>query len=90
MEFVSRTLEIPGANRLRDAHAARDAAVRAAYAMKDGEDILASLLALNLALADKEARGEPITPPGLPAWAGARAEFMSRDCVTLPEVVAAE
>ena len=33
-----RTLETPGTNRLRDTHAAPDAAVRAAYGMKDAED----------------------------------------------------
>ena len=40
-----RTLETPGANRLRDAHAALDSAVRAAYGMKATEDPLAFLLA---------------------------------------------
>ena len=33
-----RTLETPGTNRLRDAQAALDSAVRAAYGMKDSED----------------------------------------------------
>jgi hypothetical protein len=61
-----KSLETPGENRLRDAHAALDTAVRAAYGMKPGEDILAFLLKLNLELADKEAKGESITPPGLP------------------------
>ena len=61
-----RTLETPGTNRLRDAHAALDSAVRAAYGMKEKEDPLAFLLRLNLELAGKEASSEPITPPGLP------------------------
>ena len=47
-----RTLETPGTNRLRDAHAALDSAVRAAYGMKEKEDTLAFLLRLNLDLAD--------------------------------------
>jgi hypothetical protein len=82
-----RTLETPGANRLRDAHAALDSAVRDAYGMKDGEDTLAFLLALNPELADKEeAKGEQITPPGLPVPAGEAAEFMSKDRVTVPAV----
>ena len=63
-----RTLETPGDNKLRDAHAALDAAVRAAYGMKENEEILAFLLKLNLELADKESKGESITPPGLPSW----------------------
>ena len=33
--------------------------------MKEKEDPLAFLLRLNLELADKEAQGEKITPPGL-------------------------
>jgi hypothetical protein len=54
-----RTLEPPGTNRLRDAQAALDSAVRAAYGKKDAEDTLAFLLRLNLDLAAKEARCEP-------------------------------
>ena len=80
-----RTLETPGTNRLRDAQAALDTAVRAAYGMKDAEDILAFLLALNLELADKEEKEKAITPPGLTVLAGVAAEFMSKDRVTVPE-----
>jgi hypothetical protein len=76
-----RTLETPGTNRLRDAQAAIDSAVRAAYGMKEAEDHLAFLLALNLELAGKEAKGKPITPPGLPVPAGEAAEFVSKDCI---------
>lgn len=76
-----KTLELPGHNRLRDAHAALDAAVRAAYGMTPDEDILAFLLALNLDCAAREARGEAITPPGLPAWVPEPQSFVSRDCV---------
>jgi hypothetical protein len=46
----------PGANRLRDAHAALDAAVRAAYGMSDREDTLAFLLRLNLGLTSERVR----------------------------------
>jgi len=45
-----RTLDTPAANRLRDAHAALDDAVRATYGMKEEEDTLAFLLRLNLEL----------------------------------------
>jgi hypothetical protein len=76
-----RTLETPGTNRLRDAQAALDSAVRSAYSMKEGEDTLAFLLALNLELADKEAKEKPITPPGLPVPAGEATEFVSKDCI---------
>jgi type II restriction/modification system DNA methylase subunit YeeA len=80
-----KSLETPGANRLRDAHAALDAAVRAAYGMKPAEDILVFLLKLNLELADKEAKGEAITPPGLPAFVPEPESFVSRDCVRSPD-----
>lgn len=83
LRALYRTLETPGDNALRDAHAALDAAVRAAYGMKEGEDILAFLLKLNLDLAAKEAKGEPITPPGLPSWVKDAKEFITGDCVTV-------
>ena len=78
-----RTLETPGDNKLRDAHAVLDAAVRAAYGMEGKEDILAFLLKLNLELADKESKGEPITPPGLPAFVSKPSDFVSEDCVAV-------
>ena len=77
--------DLSRANRLHEAHAALDFAVREAYDMKEGEDTLAFLLAQNLELADKEAKGEQITAPGLPVPAGGAAEFMSEDCVTVSE-----
>jgi hypothetical protein len=78
-----KSLETPGENRLRTAHAALDAAVRAAYGMNPAEDILAFLLKLNLELAAKETNGQPITPPGLPAFVGSPKEFISKDCVAV-------
>ena len=85
-----RTLEIPGQNRLRDAHAALDTAVRTAYGMKDDEDILAFLLKLNLECAAREAAGEKITPPGLPAFVASPGDFVTKDCVTVDEPGARE
>jgi hypothetical protein len=76
-----KSLETPGENRLRDAHAALDAAVRAAYGMKPAEDILAFLLKLNLELAAKEAKGEPITPPGLPKYYPDPKKLVTDDCI---------
>jgi hypothetical protein len=76
-----RSLETPGDNKLRGAHDALDSAVRAAYGMKESEDILAFLLKLNLELADKESKGQSITPPGLPPFVPNPAEFVSQDCV---------
>ena len=78
-----KSLETPGENRLRDAHATLDAAVRAAYGMKPAEDILAFLLKLNLELADKETKGEVIMPPGLPAFVKDPKTFISEDSVSV-------
>ena len=79
-----RTLETPGANRLRDAQAVLDAAVRAAYGMKDTEDVLAFLLKLNLDLASKESAGECITPPGLPGVISNPEDFVTGDFIQIP------
>ena len=65
-----RTLETPGTNRLR-----------AAYGMKDTADPLAFLLHLNLALAEKEARGELIDAPGLPASLSKSTDLVTSDCL---------
>ena len=75
----------PGANRLRDVHAALDSAVRTASRMSATEDTLAFLLALNLELADEGAKGVQLTPPGPPVPADEAKEFMSKDCVTVRE-----
>jgi hypothetical protein len=79
-----RTLETPGANRLRDAQAALDAAVRAAYGMKENEDPLAFLLRLNLELAEKEKSGDRVMPPGLPNFVPDPEGFTSGDCIEPP------
>jgi hypothetical protein len=76
-----RSLETPGTNRLRDAQAALDAVVRAAYGMKENEDTLAFLLKLNLDLVAKESASESITPPGLPALFPNASDFISPDCI---------
>ena len=76
-----KTLETPGANKLRDAQDALDTAVRTAYGMKPKEDILAFLLKKNLELAELEAKGKAITPPGLPACVEKPEQFITKDCV---------
>ena len=78
-----RTLNTPGANPLRDAHARLDDAVRAAYGMSADNHPLAFLLALNLELAAKEKDGKTITPPGLPLPESERAAFVTTDCISI-------
>jgi hypothetical protein len=79
-----RTLETPGANRLRDAQAALDSTVRAAYGMKDAEDTLAFLLRLNLELASAESNAKHITGPGLPGFVPNLKDFTTDDCIKPP------
>jgi hypothetical protein len=76
-----RTLDQPGDNPLRDAHARLDAAVHALYGIAEDVDPLAFLLELNLACAASEKAGEKITPPGLPLPSEQHAEFITEDCI---------
>jgi SAM-dependent methyltransferase len=79
-----RTLEQPGDNALRNAHARLDAAVRAAYAMPADADPLAFLLELNLACAAREKAGETITAPGLPLPSKDQDAFITDECIQPP------
>ena len=81
LRALYRTLDEPGDNPLRTAHARLDTAVRAAYEMAKTADPLAFLLALNLNLATKEKAGEKITPPGLPLPESERLALVSSDCI---------
>ena len=74
-----RTLETPGTNRLRDAQAAVDSAVRAAYGMKESEDTLSFLLRLNLKCAAIESKAQPIIPLGIPALVTNSSELITTD-----------
>ena len=67
LRALYRTLELPGANPLKGAHAALDAAVLAAYGFSAKKDLLAQLLELNLAVAQRLENAEAVTPPGIPA-----------------------
>ncbi|NQT12558.1 MAG: hypothetical protein HQ582_07415 [Planctomycetes bacterium] len=81
LRAVYRTLELPGKNPLKDAHAALDAAVLAAYGFSRKNDLLAQLLDLNLAVAAQIERGEQVTPPGLPPTFPDPARLITEDCV---------
>jgi SAM-dependent methyltransferase len=54
LRALYRTLELPGKNPLKDAHAALDAAVLAAYGFDAKKDLLSQLLDLNRAVATRE------------------------------------
>jgi len=79
-----RSLELPGANPLKDLHAALDRAVLAAYGFDAGKDLLAQLLALNAQVAARIAAGQPVTGPGVPPDYPDPAELVSTGCIAPP------
>ena len=66
LRALYRTLELPSANPLKDAHAALDTAVLTAYSFNVRKDLLAQLLALNQEVAAKIETGSPVAAPGVP------------------------
>ena len=80
-----RTLELPGKNPLRTAHAELDTAVREAYGIKRQDDLLQFLLELNFMVADREANNLPVIAPGLPPCVTNPSEFITDDCVRMPD-----
>jgi len=77
-----RVLDNPGDHPLMKTQEKLDEAVRCAYGMAASADPLTFLLDLNLKLAEKEAAGESIVGPGLPASVKDRKSFVTKDCVT--------
>jgi len=85
LRALYRTLELPGANPLRDAHAALDAAVLTAYGFNPRKDLLAQLLALNQEVAAKIEKGEPVTAPGVPRNYPDPKKLVTDDCIRPPD-----
>ena len=81
LRAVYRTLELPGKNPLRDAHAALDAAVLEAYGFSPRGNLLAQLLELNLSMAARIEAGEPVAAPGVPPSYPNPERLISDDCV---------
>src|SRR5665213_4464945 len=81
LRALYRTLELPGKNPLKDAHAALDAAVLAAYGFDAKKDLLSQLLDLNRTVAGREKAGEPVTAPGVPPSYGDPAALITDDCI---------
>lgn len=81
LRALYRTLELPGKNPLKDAHAALDAAVLDAYGFSAKKDLLTQLLALNTTVATAIKRGQPVTAPGIPPTFGDPAELITGDCI---------
>ena len=81
LRALCRTLEWPGANPLKDAHAALDPAVLTAYGFSAKKDLLAQLLALNQEVAAKIEKGEPVTAPGVPKYYPDAKKLVTEDCI---------
>lgn len=81
LRALYRTLELPGANPLKDAHAALDTAVLNAYGFNAKRDLLAQLLALNQQVAARIEKGEPVTAPGVPKDYPDPKKLVTEDCV---------
>ena len=81
LRALYRTLELPGANPLKDAHAALDTAVLTAYGFSAKKDLLAQLLALNQEVAAKIERGEPVIAPGIPKNYPNAKKLVTEDCI---------
>lgn len=85
LRTLYRTLELPGANPLKDAHAALDAAVMDAYGFSARKDLLAQILALNQKVAARIEKGEPVTAPGVPKNYPDPKKLVTDDCIRPPD-----
>ena len=81
LRAVYRTLELPGANPLKDAHATLDAAVLAAYGFSAKKDLLAQLLERNLQVAQRIEAGKQVTSPGVPSDYPDPSSLVTDDCI---------
>ena len=81
LRALYRTLELPSANPLKDAHAVFDIAVLTAYGFTAKKDLLAQLLALNQEVAAKIEKGEPVTAPGVPKNYPDAKKLVTEDCI---------
>ncbi len=81
LRAVYRTLELPGKHPLKDAHAALDAAVLAAYGFSAKKDLLAQFLELNLTVAAMEKQDKQVTAPGIPPGYPHAGRLITADCI---------
>jgi len=86
LRAVYRTLELPGKNPLKDAHATLDAAVLSAYGFEPKADLLEQLLDLNLDVAASLDAGQPVTAPGVPPGYADQQKLVTKDCIRPPKL----
>lgn len=76
-----RSMELPGDNPLKEAHARLDSAVRAAYGMTARTNVLEFLFLLNQKVAEREASMHRVAGPGLPSVAKDAKRLITDDCI---------
>lgn len=81
LRAVYRTLELPGKNPLKDAHAALDNAVLDAYGFSAKEDLLSQILDLNIEVAGQIKVGESVIDPGIPPNYRSPSNLITDDCI---------
>lgn len=81
LRSLYRTIDLPGKSPLKEAHAALDAAVLAAYGFSAKRDVLQQLLDLNGQVAARITAGKAVTPPGIPPGYAKPASLVSKDCL---------
>ena len=81
LRALYRTLELLGANPLKDRHAGLDTAVLTGYGFNAKKDLLAQLLVLNQEVAAKIENGSPVTAPGVPKNYPDAKKLTTEDCV---------
>jgi hypothetical protein len=81
LRALYRTLELPGANPLKDSHAELDAAVLEAYGFSAKKDLLAQLLELNLEVARRIDAGAAVVSPGIPPGYPNPKKLITDDCI---------
>jgi hypothetical protein len=77
-----KTLELPGDNPLKQAHAELDSAVKKAYQMGARISVLEFLFALNQRVAEREASMGQVVGPGLPPNIRDARDFLTQDCIS--------
>ncbi|MCO5102283.1 MAG: N-6 DNA methylase [Burkholderiaceae bacterium] len=81
LRALYRTLDLPGQNPLKAAHAKLDDAVLKAYGFTAQKALLSQLLDLNQDVAAKQASGVPVTGPGIPPHFPDPHALLSTDCI---------
>ncbi len=83
LRALYRTLELPGKNPLKDAHAILDNAVLEAYGFSAKKDLLAQVLELNIEVAKKIEAGEFVIAPGIPPNYSDQTKLITDDCINV-------